>query len=253
MSNSMPPEKRMLFELHAKLSVFQRKVDYAQNLVARAVEKMEHPYCAWSSGKDSTVASHLVWSVNPGVPGVYFDADCAFPETYEYLDLIAKQHTIIKWQTEPMLDTFERLGGPNAKGIENATMKSTVYEPLKAMLEHYQFDGVFLGLRSEESEGRAKTAKYHGTLYQYKRDDVWRCLPVAYFSYLDIWAYIISHNLPYNRVYDKMWELPIEDQRVSYYAGETKRCHGRWVFLRQHYVELWNKFSEKFPEVREYC
>ncbi len=253
MRNTMPHEKRLLFELHAKLPAFNRKVEHAQNIIERALSMSDNFYIAWSSGKDSTVASHLAWSINPDIPGVYFDADCAFPESYEYLDLIAQQHKIIKWKTEPMLDTFERLGGPNAPGIERATMESTVYQPIKALLEEHHFDGVILGLRSEESEGRAKTAKYHGTVYQYKRDDVVRCLPVAHFSYRDIWAYIVSRNLRYNRVYDKMWGLDPENQRVSYWAGETKRTYGRFVFLKQFYPELFNQFAKRFPEVREYC
>jgi phosphoadenosine phosphosulfate reductase len=251
--NAMPNEKRMLFELHAKLPAFKRKVALAQELVANASEQMSNGYIGWSSGKDSTVTAHLAWSVNPSIPGVYFDADCAFPESYGYLDLIAQQRTIIKWQTEPMLDTFERLGGPSAHGVENATMKSTVYDPLKDLLAEYHFDGVFLGLRKEESEGRSNSIKYHGSLYRYKRDDVLRCLPVAFFSYRDIWAYIVRYNIPYNRVYDKMWDMPIEDQRVSYWAGETKRRHGRFVFLKCEYPELWNRFVEKFPEVRQFC
>jgi len=251
--NSMPTMKRIGFESHAKLDVFKRKVEQAQNLVEKALKQMDRPYCAFSTGKDSQVASHLVWSVNPNIPGVYWDADCAYPESYEYLDLIAQERTIIKWKCEPMLDTFERLGGPDAPGIENATMKSTVYDPLKELLAKYHFDGVFVGLRAEESRGRANSIKYDGTLWQYKRDDVLRCLPVAHFSYKDIWAYIVSCNLPYNRIYDKMWNMYEREQRVSYWAGESNRSMGRWYLLRTQYPELWNKFAARFPEVRQFC
>ncbi len=195
----------------------------------------------------------LVWRINPEIPGVYFDADCAFPETTALLDRYAKQHIIIKWKTEPMLDTFERLGGPTAPGMGRATMESTVYKPVKALLEEYHFDGVFLGLRSDESEGRANTTKFHGSIYRYKRDGVTRCLPVAHWTFDDIWSYIISHDLDYNRAYDLMWDMPEEDRRISYWAGETKIRWGRWIFLKRFYPELFNRFAARFPEVREYC
>lgn len=244
---------RLLFELHAKLPAYQRRIDWSRQTVEDALQEMQNGYIGMSGGKDSLVTAHLVWSVNPDVPAVYFDADCAFPETLELLAYYAKEHNIIKWKTESLLDTFERCGGPTADGIGNATMESTVYTPIRSLLTEYGFDGVFLGLRSEESDGRAKTAKYHGSLYRYKRDGVLRCLPVINLCYRDVWSYIIEYKLKYNAVYDKMWDMPEEDRRVSYWAGETKVRWGRWVFLKQAYPELWNKFAERFPEVRAFC
>ncbi len=244
--------ERFQHELYATFPAFQRKVEQAQRLVEDALQQMSRPYIATSSGKDSCVTSHLVWSVNPDVPGVYFDADCAFPETRDYFERLSRHRTIITWKTEPLLDTFARCGGPTAPGIGNATMESTVYAPLRSLFAEYHFDGVFLGLRAQESEGRSKSAQFHGSLYRYKRDGVLRCLPVATWTHQDIWAYIVSRNLDYNRVYDTMQDMPIADRRVSYWAGETKRRWGRWTFLKKHYPDLWNRFAERFPEVREY-
>src|SRR5579859_197356 len=251
--NNMPHEKRLLFELHAKLPAFKRKVEQAQQVVAKALNETNNSYCALSSGKDSLITSHLVWSVNPGIPGVYNDSQAGFPDCYSYLDRVAQHHTVIKWQCEPFLDVYERMGGPLAKGAGNAIMEAIVYKPIREVLAEYQFDGVFLGLRREESEARANTVKYHGQIYRYKRDDVVRYLPVAFFSYRDIWAYVVQHNLEYNRVYDKMWNMPERQQRVADWPDEELRTYGRYVFLKLHYPELWNKFAPRFPEVRQFC
>lgn len=244
--------ERYRFLLHSKTKGYQRKLDQAREIVREALEQVSKPYVALSSGKDSSVAAHLVWEQQPDVPAVYFDADCAFPESSELLDRVEEQHTIIRWKTEPLLDTFERLGGPTAQGIGRATMESTVYAPVRSLLEAYSFDGVFLGLRSEESEGRKKSTQVHGSLYRYKRDGVLRCLPVAHWSYEDIWACIISQELDYNRAYDRMDMLPQEDRRISYWAGETKVRYGRWVWLKCEYPDLFNRFAQRFPEVREF-
>lgn len=50
MYNTMPPMKRVGFELHAKLPAFKRKVEYSQELISKALEKMDNPYIAFSSG-----------------------------------------------------------------------------------------------------------------------------------------------------------------------------------------------------------
>lgn len=123
---------------------------------------------------------------------------------------------------------------------------------LSALRRDPQVCVMLMRIQKEESEGRAMTARFHGLLYRYKRDSVLRCLPVATWSYRDIWAYITLHHIDYNRVYDRMWDLPTEDQRVSYWAGETKRRWGRFVWLRLHSPELFNRFAERFPEVRNF-
>jgi 3'-phosphoadenosine 5'-phosphosulfate sulfotransferase (PAPS reductase)/FAD synthetase len=242
--------RRVFFEMHACLPEYRRRVAQARTLVEKAFEQMHAPYVGWSGGKDSLVTSDLVWSIHPTVPGVYFDADCAFPESSEFLIYTSQHHHIITWPCEPMLDTFARCGGPTAPGIDHATMESTVYAPIRSLLEEYPFDGVFLGLRAEESEGRAMNKRVRGSIYRYKRDDILACTPVVHLTYRDIWAYIVEHGLTYNRIYDLMWDLPEEDQRVSYWAGETKRSAGRWVWLRKNHPELFNRFAERFPEVR---
>lgn len=241
--------ERVQHQLHAQLPAFKRKVEQSHRLVEKALATMSKPYVAFSTGKDSLVTYHLVREQLPDVAAVYFDADCAFPESYELLD---RYPQVIRWKTEPLLETFARYGGPSVRGVGKATMESTVYAPIRTLLEAHHFDGVFLGLRSQESEGRALSAKYHGTLYQYTRDEVWRCLPVADWSHQDVWAYIVSRDLDYNRVYDKMEDMPIDDRRVSYWAGTTKIRHGRWTFLKQHYPELFMRFAQQFPEAREF-
>lgn len=241
------------FLLHAQLSQHIKQVGKARSLIAAALTQCQNPYIALSGGKDSLVAADLVWDQRPETPAVYYDAVCAFPETYALLDRLEEQgRPIIRWPCEPFLETLERLGGPDAPGVENATMESTVYAPIRSLLAAYPFDGVFVGLRLEESRGRRMLTVARGQNFHNQRDGIWQCLPVAQFTYADIWAYIASNRLDYNRVYDKMEDLPERERRVSYWAGETNRHMGRWVWLKHHYPDLFNRFAERFPEVRWY-
>lgn len=250
----MPETERLRAQLRARLPGFAHRVAQAQAIITEGLAAMARPYIAFSTGKDSLVMAHLIWEQDATVPAVYFDADCAYPETLALLDRMeAVGRPIIRWPCEPMLDTFARLGGPDAPGVENETMRTTVYRPAKAIIAAHGYDGVFVGLRMEESRARHLSGIMHGNLFHLQRDGIMECRPVLRWTYDDIWAYIVSRDLDYNRAYDRMWELPEANRRVSYWAGETNIQFGRWVFLRQHYPELWNRFCERFPEARAYA
>jgi len=242
-------------QLHAKLSGFKRRIERARAVVAEALEKAQNPYIAFSTGKDSIVMAHLVWQQASDVLAVYFDADCAFPESTALLGRYeAAGYPIIRWPCESILETMHRVGGPTSDRCEAETMRSTVYRPIKLLLAEYHFDGVFLGLRNEESPGRHKLAQVRGQLFWQKRDGLWECLPVAYLDHMDIWAYIVINDMDYCAVYDKQMEFGLdpEDCRLSYWAGETKRRWGRWAILKHGWPELFNRFAAEFPEVRGY-
>lgn len=239
------------FRLHAQLHQHQWRVEQARRRVVNWLSKVNNPYIAFSTGKDSTCVLHLVREQSPNVPAVYFDADCAFPESRQMLQ---ETDNLIKFPaTEPLLATFKRFGGFDAgPELERETMRTTVWEPIQRLITEYHFDGVAYGLRAEESHGREMHAQVRGAIFQYKRDELWGCQPIHDWTYNDVWAFIVSNDLPYCGVYNKMWDMPEEDQRLSYWAGETKRRWGRWAFLKRNYPDLFNRFAAEFPEVRCY-
>jgi len=236
------------FRLYAKLKIHQRAVRLARHRVIQWLEKVKNPYVAFSTGKDSLCVLHLVREQASAVPAVYFDAGAAFPES---LELLAATGNVIMFPTlEPILDTLRRFDFSCGDELENETLR--VCTPIQELLSEYDFDGVAYGLRAEENHGRAMHAKYRGPIFQYKRDGLWGCQPICDWTYEDVWAFIVSNELPYCKVYDKLWELPREDQRLSYWAGETKRRWGRWAILKKHWPELFNRFAAEFPEARCY-
>jgi len=153
-----------------------------------------------------------------------------------------------------LLATFKRFGGFEAGAeLERETMNTTVWGPIKRLIAEYGFDGVAYGLRAEESPGtRGIHARVRGPIFQYRRDGLWACQPICDWTYDDVWAFIVAEGIAYCGVYDRLWDAPKEDQRLSYWAGETKRRWGRWAWLKRHYPELFNRFAAEFPEVRAY-
>ncbi len=239
------------FMLHAQLLWHRRSVERARGRITRWLELVRHPYVAFSTGKDSVCVLHLVREQAPDVPAVYFDAECAFPESKSMLDSI--ENMIVYPAEEPLLETFRRFGGfEGGAELERETMRTTVWEPVRRLVAEYAFDGMAYGLRAEESRGRAMHAQCRGAVFQYKRDGLWGCQPIHDWIYDDVWAFIVSNGLAYCGVYDRLWDLPQEDQRLSYWAGSTKRRWGRWAVLKRYWPELFNRLAAEFPEVRSY-
>lgn len=245
----MDEKMRLACRLHAALPQHQERVRRALQACRRALESMRRPYVSFSAGKDSTCVLHLVRSIDPGVPAAYFDADCAFPEADE---LLAATPNLIRFPCdEPFLETLKRMGLEHP-GLEAETMRTTVYGPVRRLAAQYGFDGMFYGLRAEESRGRRLHCRSRGTTFRYGNGAL-ACQPLAFWSRMDVWAYIVTHQLPYCGTYDRLWDAPPEDQRISYWAGETKRRWGRYAWLRRNYPELWNRLAAEIPEVRCYA
>src|SRR4030042_3087727 len=216
MKSSDMPRKR--FELWSQIRQYQWRVEQARHRVSNWLEHVRNPYVAFSSGKDSTCVLALVKEQMPEVPAVYFDADCSFPESAKLVDRVGA----IRFETdEPFLDTLARFGFDAGDDLDRATMKSTVWNPIKRLIEQYKFDGVAYGLRSEENpKTSGRLARMRGPVFQYKRDGLWACQPIFDWTYNDVWAFVVSNGLYYCGTYDRMWDMPEEDQRISYWAGE---------------------------------
>lgn len=239
--------------LHAKTIEFILKVNEAHNVICEALTHMKHPYLSFSGGKDSTVMLHMVLKHKPDIPVIYWDADASYPDTEKFIEKVVKEWKLnfIRRKTEPILSIFRKYGVTHPQ-TEQKTMIATVYNPIKKLMKEHDFDGVFVGLRAQESKGRRNLIDNRSQLFYNKSQKVMECLPVAHFTVQDIWAYITANNSPYNTIYDKTAMCPRNDIRVSYWCGESCREMGRWVWLKKEYPELYNKFASEFPEVREF-
>ena len=247
----MPDTYRKRFLLHARTPGYRRRLALATARVKHMLASVDSPYIAFSGGKDSHCVLALVREQTSEVPAVYFDADCAYPAV---LALLEKTERVIKHPaSEPFLRTLTRLGLSHPQ-LEAETMRTTVYEPIKTLIARYRFDGVFYGLRAEESAGRRRHALVKGSQFTYKNSERGReaCQPIWDWTYLDVWAFITAKMLPYCDTYNLMWHLPEREQRISYFAGESNRQFGRYARLKAYHPELYNRIVSVLPEVREF-
>lgn len=245
-------EDRELYLLHSQLRGFQRLVESTEGCIEVMLARCQRPYVAWSTGKDSTAMLHLVRQQLPDIPVVYFDAECAFPESEALLDAMEEGGLhLIRYPVEAFLETLIRAGIDNP-AIDAETLRTTTHEPIARLVSEYGFDGCFVGTRAEEAYGRKMLYRHRGDIFWSKKYGYWQCIPMARWKFRDIWAYLVSRDVPYNALYDEMSMMPEEDRRMSYWAGETKKTWGRWVWLQMLHPELFAQFAERIPDVRRY-
>jgi len=94
---------------------------------------------------------------------------------------------------------------PNLKIViskpEWAETSATIGERLGLIKTHKL---LFMGLRHEENPSkRGWSIKKLGLTYKYA-DGTWRSLPLGWWKWYDVWAYIVSNDLPYLSIYDRL-------------------------------------------------
>jgi len=211
---------------------------------------------SFSGGKDSLVLLDLVRRVIPDAPAAMFDSGCELRQTYDVLeyyavDIIESRLGLIEMCRHGGYWGYETPVDPDATFDFDEIL---VYEPARRFVSTNNLDVVALGLRGEESTGRYFNSRIGGELYYAKGVGVWHLTPLAFWSVADIWAYIASQGLEYNRAYDKLAELgvPRERQRISTILGSVAAAFGRYVYLKKIDPDLWNRLAAEFPKIRSY-
>lgn len=248
----MTEQERAMYQLHFRLPRMRRRITEAEAAISEWLSRCQRPYVAWSTGKDSTVMLWLVLRQRPDIEVVYFDADSALPDSVALMERLKAewQLNLRVLKTRPLLDTLAEYGLDHPR-IDYYTMRDTVHIPVRQLVAE-GYDGVAVGIRSEESRERGLAAAKHAPLWRAKGTGLWTCWPLHNWSARDVWAFIVGHDIPYNAAYDKTKFATIEDMRVSYWAGETGRTYGRYAWLRYYYPELWRELVDRIPSAGHY-
>lgn len=241
------------FLLYSRLGAFRRKVDKARQLITDFLSRCEHPYVAFSGGKDSTVVLHLARQLEPEIQAQFGHEEWVLPET---LALINATPNVIKTALQDRhSEIFTAWSGGKMTVPKDVlwidTEQFTEFDYHRRLLG---FDGALLGLRAEESTTRRFHLKRNGALFFCQKHGAWECNPLAWWSVSDVWAYIVGNDVPYNAAYDKLASLgvPLERQRVGPITVERVLGYGQVAYLKMGWPELWNRLAAEFPLIRKY-
>lgn len=228
--------------LHARTASFRRKVEHAERIIDAWIEEAGPVAVAFSGGKDSTVLLHLVRSRQPEAPALLADDEWHLPETEQLLGATPGLVRIVRrlyhceWFT-----AWANEGGPDG-GSKN-----------RWALEH-DYQGMGIGLRADENARRRVHIRTMGTCFRTKQG-LWQCYPVAWWTWRDVWAYIESRGVEYNRAYDVLERIGVEPQhqRIGPFATERALGYGQLAILKKGWPDVFNAFAERYPDARSYA
>jgi len=170
------------FKLHSKSSDYRGKIKWSLNYIQHALKECRKPYISFSGGKDSIVMTHLIYRIDPEILLYHHHQGEYMPE-----EIWQEIYSIIK-----------RL----AKNIEIRPFEENLWDDIIPDFLRRGFDGSFIGLRKEESVSRRERIKANRSLTELR--EYW---PIQNWTWIDVWAYIIEHNLPYPSTYNKYGPL----------------------------------------------
>jgi phosphoadenosine phosphosulfate reductase len=162
---------------------------------------------SFSGGKDSTVASHLVMNGlgRSDILHIFADTTIEFPDTYSYLKEFQQHHPLTPFiKSESKLDFFqtaEAIGPPSRILRWCCTTHKT--NPLSKLIDSMSPEqGVltFDGVRGAESNRRSKYPRVSNK-HKIARETL--ASPILHWTDLDVWIYLLFHELIFNQAYKK--------------------------------------------------
>ena len=242
----MPPALLKRFLIYAKRNGFKRRVQTALERIGHFLSLVENPYISVSGGKDSSVLLHLCRRIDSSLDAVYLDMNATYPQsdallnTYENL----RRVVVADWQA----DLKEHgMRGKKSRIIDELVERQKEDPTLLA-----EYGGHFYGLRIEESAARKRLAKVRGDAFFRKYDNKWVSQPIMDWTYEDVWAYIVQNEIPYNELYNLMWDRPKHSQRVSSFTLTRETHMGTTAWTRMTHPEIFNKLVKATKEFREF-
>lgn len=228
--------------LHAETNEFKMRLSDTETFIDEVLALGYPAYVALSGGKDSTVVFDLIHRRDQRIPAIFVDDEFWLPETDQYLNRLRENPEIDLRQVR---DTVRHAEWFKVEGE---------WHGIHQYAHAHGLELSFMGLRQEESAQRRMTLRKNGRLYHVKGRNSWHCHPIGNWIWRDVWAYIFSREVVYNRAYDKLWEmnLPPSKQRIGPYAVSRVLEFGQIAILKKGWPEEFNRFAAAHPEATRY-
>lgn len=244
--------------VYAETTKFARHVEAAKRIIQAAASKGK-PVVSISWGKDSVAMGALAIDVLGRVAMMHLGSPYELPgydETRAWFEARADVHVVPASKSlAEYIAWCHEIGLPHerSRSAQRSVVKQIKRDRGAIWCEEHGFDVVLMGLRIAEKGPRALLLRAKGPVYRLV-NGTWRGNPLAYWSHQDVWAFILSRGLPYNRrIYDaETHGLTRETIRNTGWLSTDGAEHGRIAWLRHHFPEQWKLLANEFPSVSFY-
>lgn len=255
---------RVTFAMHARTNGHRKAVDDARRIAGLALAKAKTPLLSWSGGKDSTCLAHLVSAeMGARVHVVSEKDDLDYPGEEEYVTELGLRWgldlEILRPPVSPTDWLTERRGllsaGEDVHSKSAGLSKACFYGVMEAVNQGH--DLVLWGLRAEESGRRRSLLTSKGHTYQLMSGS-YRCSPLAFWTGLDVFAYLQAREIDPLPVYRCCSFLPEHKAkpwliRKSWWIPGAHAKHGGVAWLRRYWPSLYAKLKGITYDVTSYC
>lgn len=238
--------------LYAKTREHRAKIERAERVIVDALSLASSWYVALSGGKDSTCVLDLVRRQAPETPAVTSISRWRLPETTAYLESVPNLALVADDESHG-LDWAANWDSQEQAAKEMPAATWTADHPQRRSLGRSEA-GCFLGLRADENRTRRLLLRSRGPLYFCETTGKHHCHPLAWWTVQDVWAYVLSREIPYSRAYDVLDHIgvPLERQRIGEFAIDRALGYGQLAILKRGWPQVWNQYAAAHPEARAY-
>jgi 3'-phosphoadenosine 5'-phosphosulfate sulfotransferase (PAPS reductase)/FAD synthetase len=242
---------------HARTREHTKRVVQARRIIGTALETANNWAVMWSGGKDSTAMADLALGLDSNLELVSEKDDLDFPGEREYIEKLATRWGARLTILEPSISPAAWMAEHGADMRGDADIHSRAAGLSKAcfygVVEAYTSTRpIMLGLRAEEGQGRNKNRAKRGTVYR-KRSDQWVACPLSDWSGIDVYAYLISRQIPILPIYkcvammhkSEPWRI-----RKSWWLPGSSARHGQATWLRRYYPSLYERLVSWVPSTQ---
>lgn len=241
---------------YSKLKSFSRRINKSIEIIKEFLGRFPNSYISWSGGKDSTAMLHLILQIMPNIKVMTEKDTMDFPEELEYVQSIKEKYNLNLDIISPDIDLWDVIQNYDIlNDIHSRNTKFSqdyFYSLIKQYKEDNNYNGVFLGLRSEESKGRKINKSIRGFIYK-RGGNEYVCQPIANWTGKDVFAYLFINNIPILSVYFKTKFVKSPEQiRKSWILPSHQSTKGQVSWLKYYYPNIFNKLSKINNKIRSY-
>ena len=216
-------------------------------IIKKMFELCENPYIALSFGKDSLVLLDLIYSIKK--------IECIF---------LKSEESYLMYNYEQIIEKYKRSHAIKLKIVDTKRLTESAMNWQIArkkgnkdflLDEFFGYDGIFMGLRIEESRARKITLirKENNIIspriMMYKngkRKGMLRCCPISNWKKAEVYSYLKVKNLPMLDIYESEGENIRTTARLT---GDAVRNNSLF-WIRKNKPENFNKITKILPELR---
>jgi 3'-phosphoadenosine 5'-phosphosulfate sulfotransferase (PAPS reductase)/FAD synthetase len=250
----------------SETEAFHIRVKRAIQVIQDAGSQLQRLFVGVSGGKDSIALGYLCHLAGADfqwahahtpleTPGMLDAADALAKHCDRELDIVDPDLRMDFWQWlrvlgRPGVNPFRE---PYAQELRNKTSAGAL---LYWYRHEYRFTGYLTGMRTEESRGRRMNRKIRGISYQ-RTDGCYVSNPISDWTARDVWAFILSNNLPicphYRTALERLGISPESPgSRVDFVVAPDSATSLPILYTTSVlYPDLFRRICEVRPECRK--